>query len=306
MREWIRNYSLRHLQAALNGLGQLSRNGLATLMTILVIGVTLALPAGLYLALQNISYLKQPLEDTRQITLYFNEKANEQTVSDLKKALLKQKSIKTIQLVSPEEGLKEWQAQQKMPELLKELPENPLPWVMIITPKPQNNHELETLASELSALPLVQHTALDLLWAKRLSHLFSIANHIAFLLMLFLSLTVLLIINHSIRTFIEHNQLEIQITQLIGGTDAFIRRPFLYAGLFYGFLGGIIALQVIDIFLWKLNTPVQQLAELYNSSFKLAGLSITHTFLLLGSSMLLGLLGAYIAVERTLCSFFPK
>ncbi len=165
---------------------------------------------------------------------------------------------------------------------------------------PNHSKELESLAEEFRHLPEIESVQLDQQWVKRLSSLMSVAEHLAYAMTLFLSIAVFLIITNAIRAATQQNHKEIQLIQLIGGTPAFIRRPFLYAGILYGLLGSIIAWQLVDCLLIWLDKPFMQLTSLYDSHFQLRGIGIENTFILLSSSMLLGLSASWLAVSQHL------
>lgn len=296
----IRNYFTRHCQAAINSLGQLSRAPLANFMTCFVIGITLALPTALFVGLKNFASLGGNLQQTSQITLYLKSNSKEADITKLKETLVSNPDISTVNVISPEQGLKELQQQAGFAGAFVELSDNPLPWTIMVLPK--SIQELETLSQSLKDLPLVDSVQLDKIWVKRLASLISLAQRLVYALTIFLGSAVFLIINNAIRSATQQHQKEIEIIKLIGGTFAFIRRPFLYAGMIYGLLGGIIAWQLVDILLLLLRSPVIHLTEVYQSSFHLAGIGLSNTLILLVSSMVLGLLGSWFAVTRHLKS----
>lgn len=292
----LKNYLLRHCQAAIYSLGQFSRVPVASIMTCFIIGITLALPTTLFVALNNMREMSAQLQQTIQLTLYLKEDVSTQKINQLTDTLKANPHVVNVQSVSPEQGLKELQQQTGFPGTA--LPENPLPWALIVIPN--NSKELGSLAEEFRQLPEVESVQLDQQWVKRLSSLMSVAEHLAYAMTLFLSIAVFLIITNAIRAATQQNHKEIQLIQLIGGTPAFIRRPFLYAGILYGLLGSIIAWQLVDFLLVWLDKPFLHLTSLYNSDFKLRGIGVENTLILLGSSILLGLLGSWLAVSRYL------
>jgi cell division transport system permease protein len=186
--------------------------------------------------------------------------------------------------------------------VLEDLPNNPLPWAITILPTPPNHspEALTHLRQELSQLPDVDTVQFDTDWVQRLFALITLAHRAIYALSLFLGLGVLLIVNNCIRAATEHNQKEINVIKLIGGTDAFIRRPFLYTGIIYGLLGAILAWQLVDLLLLWIKEPTHHVATLYHSQFQLLGISLSDTFMLLISSIMLGLVGAWFAVSRHL------
>lgn len=300
MRRSLTNYFLRHCQAAVNSLGQFSRVPLASFMTCLIIGITLALPTALFVALKNFSNVGAHLQQTMQVLAYLKPNVTESDVATLVKTLQAKHDVETINTISPDQGLKELQQQAGFQGGLVSLTNNPLPWTLVILPRSAN--QLDELAQTVQRLPQVDSVQLDKLWVQRLSSIMTLATRFTYALTLFLGIAVFLIINNAIRAATQQNQKEIKLIKLIGGTHAFIRRPFLYAGMIYGLLGGIIAWQLVDILLVLLRTPIYRLADLYHSQFQLAGIGIYNTLILLICSMLLGFIGSWQAVNRHLKS----
>jgi cell division transport system permease protein len=296
------SYGTRQLQAAVNSLGQLSRAPFATLLTCLVIGITLALPMALVVLLKNVDVLSEKLQQSTQMTLYLKPDVSEAQALQITQTLTDNPLIKDVRAISPAEGLAELQHQAGISDLLAELQNNPLPWSLAIQPtaKAQSKAALVELGSSLKQLPNVEAMQLDSLWIEKLFTLLSLAHRLIYAFAFFLSLAVLLIINNCIRAATQFHQTEIDIIQLIGATRSFIRRPFLYAGMVYGLLGGIIAWQLVDLLLLWLQTPFKNLMALYGNSFELLGLNLTETLSLLAISLLLGLVGSWFAVTRFL------
>ncbi len=298
----LKNYFARHCQAGLYSLGNLIRAPFASFMTCLIIGITLALPAVLFVALKNAELLSNTFQQTMQITLYLKDNVTENETQALARDLQTEKDIKSARAISPADGLKELQKQAGFDVTPGDLQNNPLPWVIVILPteKASTPAALEHLQARMKRFDIVDNVQLDILWVKRLASLITLTHRIMYALAIFLGLAVLLIINDTIRSTTEQHQKEIEVIQLIGGTDAFIRRPFLYAGIAYGLLGGIIAWLLVEFFLLLLKNPAHRLAELYSSDFHLAGMGLTTIVILLVMSMSLGLMGSWIAVTKYL------
>lgn len=298
MRRIILHYVTRHSQAAMSSLGQLSRVPFASFITCLIIGIALAFPTALFVTLKNFSSISGNLQQTTQITLYLKLGNKEKDVSQFVQNLRKNPLVDSIKIISPEQGLKELQQQAGFEGALVELTDNPLPWTLIVAAKTAD--ELEPLAQSLQSLPQVDSLQLNKLWVKRLAGLISLAQRTTYALAIFLSISVFLLISNAIGAATRKNEKEIEIIKLIGGTHAFIRRPFLYAGIIYGLLGGIIAWQLVDILMLLLKSPIRELTGLYNSQYQIIGIGLSKTLILLGVSMLLGLLGSWLAVSRHL------
>ncbi len=216
--------------------------------------------------------------------------------------------IAAVQLITPDEALKEFRENSGFADALDALDSNPLPAVMVITPSISHSapESAEALVEELRQMPEVDIAQLDLQWLRRFQALTEIAARGVLLLASLLALAVLLIIGNTIRLEIQNQKDEIEITKLIGGTNAFIRRPFLYTGFWYGLFGGLLAWLLVSINMWLLTGPVKKLAGLYHSNFTLTSIDVTSLLVLILSSALLGLFGSWIAVARHLHAIEPE
>lgn len=288
----------KHVYAARQSVNQFSRMPLASFMTCLVIGIALALPSLLYVCLKNLESFHSHLQDTIQITLFLKSSLKSAEINKLADQLRHESTISNITIISPEEGLKELQEQMGFSGTSLPLPKNPLPWTLIVLPK--TPEAMDSLIVKFKNFPQIDSLQVDQLWVKRLLSILSFAQRFFISIAIFLGLGIFLIINNVIRSATQQNQKEIEVIKLIGGTHSFIRRPFLYNGLFYGLLGGILAWQLVDIILLIIRGPLYRLAALYESSFQLVGLGFTNTLILLGSSVLLGLTASWFAVTRHL------
>jgi cell division transport system permease protein len=298
----LTNYFTRHMQAGLYSLGKLMRSPLASLMTCLIIGIALALPAILFVALKNAELIAGSFQQTMQITLYLKKTATEAQVLTLTRELNARHEIKTVRAISPANGLQELQKQAGFAVATGDMQDNPLPWAIVILPteKASNPNTIENLESSLKKISLVDNIQLDILWVKRLASLITLAHRITYALAIFLGFAVLLIVNNTIRSTTQQHHKEIEVIQLIGGTDAFIRRPFLYAGMVYGLFGGILGWILVDILIFLLKSPARHLAELYGSAFSLTGMGIINVMFLLIISIMLGFVGSWFAVTKHL------
>ena len=208
--------------------------------------------------------------------------------------------------ISRSQALEEFQQQSGLGEALKELPENPLPAVILVTPKEVDKAALEALRQRLAELPGVQQAQLDLQWVERLGAILGLGDHFVFGLSLLLILALLLVIGNTIRLHIENRRSEIEIIKLVGGTDAYVRRPFLYMGALYGTGAGLLAWLVLAFGLDWLNAAVVRLAGLYGSDFALQGVPLDDGLSLLLGAIFLGYIGAWLAVARHLSELQPR
>ena len=205
-----------------------------------------------------------------------------------------------------EQALQAFQQESGLGQALRELPENPLPGVVLVTPKEVDKATLEALRQRLAEMPKVQQAQLDLVWVERLAAILKLGDRFVFGLTVLLVSALLLVIGNTIRLHIENRRTEIEVIKLVGGTDSYVRRPFLYMGALYGFGAGILSWGVLAFGLNWLNDAVVGLAGLYGSNFALAGVPVADGLSLLLGAVLLGYIGAWIAVARHLRELAPK
>ncbi|WP_321527388.1 permease-like cell division protein FtsX [Sedimenticola selenatireducens] len=299
---------MRHLQVALASLGRLIRTPLSSLMTTLVIGIALALPAGLYLLLGNVQTLSGNWDGAASISLFLKQEASDKQARQLASRLQNDPAINQVKLISRTEALEEFRQLSGFAGVLDSLDENPLPSLLIVEPTAQHAEPVpaEALLARLRQNSEVEFAQLDLQWVRRFHAITRIAQRGVIILASLLGLSVLLIVGNTIRLEIQNRHAEIEITKLIGGTNAFIRRPFLYNGAWYGLFGGISAWLMVTVSLLLLDNPIEQLAGLYQSGFQLSGIGFSTLLMLLGGSTLLGLAGSWIAVGRHLNEIEPS
>jgi len=311
MINWIQTYLLRHLQVFFYSLGQLTKNPLSLLMTSAVIGIALALPTGLHIILKNIQSLSGDLDSAAQISLFLKKSTTNTQAEQLVKQLNKMPQINKVQYVSREKALQEFKQLSGFGNALKALEKNPLPAVVIVQPNLLQDSALSnTLATEelvkhLQSQPYVDIAQLDMQWVKRLYSIMDIIRRGVIILAGLLALAVLLVVGNTIRLAIQNRRDEIVIIKLIGGTDRFIRRPFLYTGFWYGLFGGLIALFLVISSLLLLSGPIEALTQSYESPFTVQIIDLFSTFWLIAGSILLGLVGSWVAVERHLREIEP-
>ena len=302
----LESYRNHHKEVAKSSLQRLLATPLPTAMTVLVIAIALALPVGLYVMLKNAQTLSRDWDGSAQISLYLKLDTSESASKSLAKRLGAHKEIAKTQFISKEQALEEFKALSGFGEVLTELDDNPLPPVIVVYPKARDLIQAEILQQELGKLPEVDSAQLDAQWVRRLHAILHLAERVVWALGLGLSFAVLLVIINTIRLAIESRRDEIVIVKLVGGTDAFVQRPFLYTGLWYGLGGGIVALIIIQSVLFWVDSPVAELADLYSSAFNLKGLGFAPTMALLFGSGGLGWLGAWWAVRQHLRAIEPK
>ncbi|VAW50235.1 Cell-division-associated, ABC-transporter-like signaling protein FtsX [hydrothermal vent metagenome] len=304
----LRSYFAHHLRVSLASLGRLYRQPIATLMTAAVIAIALALPAGLYIGLANIGQLSSGWDGSTQISLFLHTSVKKSEAKKLKQRLEKHKDIKKVELIDKEKGLQQFKEISGFGDALKYLDTNPLPIVLVVHPRmlAEQPDRTTKLVKDLAKNKRVELAQLDVQWVKRLYTFLEIANRIIWVISSMLAIAVLLIIGNTIRLDIQNRREEIEVSKLIGASDAFIRRPFLYTGFWYGFIGGALAWFITLLSLMMMESPIHKLALLYHSDFRLSGLGFGNTLLLIFISCALGLVGSWIAVSRHLKEIEPS
>ncbi|MDH3280958.1 MAG: permease-like cell division protein FtsX [Gammaproteobacteria bacterium] len=301
-------YLLRHVQVLLSSVGQLVRNPVATLMTVGVIGITLALPGGLYVLVENVERLTAGWDRHAQVSVFLTKSATAKNLQDISATLRKRPDIASATPITAAEALMEFQAHAGFGTALDALAENPLPHTIAVVPGPGigSAEGLRQLVAELQALPEVDDAQLDVEWVQRLHLLLRLARRGVWLLAGLFSIAVLLIVSNTVRLAVSNRRDEIEIIRLIGGTDPFIRRPFLYAGFLQGVVGGAIAWILIAGSLSLITSLVSELAVLYGGGSGLTGLRAAEALALMAVGGGLGWLASRWAVARHLTEIDPQ
>jgi cell division transport system permease protein len=279
---------------------------LSGVFNILVIGIALSLPAGMYVLLQNAQGLVDQFSGTPQISLFMSRDAKADDIDGLRKQLEQQPEIDRVEFVPRAQALEQLKKSSGLADVIGGLSQNPLPDAFIVYPKPSRADALDRLRDELAKLPRVEQAQLDSAWAYKLEALLKFGRMLVLILASLLSLALVAITFNTIRLQILTQRDEIEVSKLIGATNAFIRRPFLYFGAIQGLLGGIAAWLIISVSLLLLNHQLVGLAQLYASQFALHPLSLGDSLTLLFFSMYLGWLGAWLSVARHLSQIEPR
>jgi cell division transport system permease protein len=298
----------RHAQSLVSSLGRLARQPFATALTIVVIGIALALPTALYLIVANMRAVTADLGDTVQLSVYLRQPTTAEQARKVADAIRARVEVESAVLVSPEEGLAEFRAMSGVGEALQALAENPLPWAIKLRPVPPHDSAtaVEVLSVELRKIAEVELVEADTAWVRRLHAILDTLRQLVLLAGTVLAAGVLAIVGNTIRLEINTRRAEIEVTKLVGGSNAFVRRPFLYSGLWQGLAGGLLAVGLISLGLHLLTPPVTRLSEAYGSAFALIGLTPFEWFAVIGGGAVLGLLGAWMAAGYHLHRIEPR
>lgn len=302
-----RLFFIRHCQAASQGLTQLCRKPFASLTTVVIIALALALPTLFAVFTDNMTRLTENWQRNGRISLYLQLSLSEEEQMAVLKRVQNMPAVGQALLKSAETGLQELSRQEGMQDIMRYLPSNPLPAVIDVVPALAANspEKMEVLYQQLKSEAGVELAKFDVQWIKRFYALLDAARFVTHGFILLLALAVLLIIANTLRLALYHQHEEIQVLKLIGATDPFILRPFLYAGVWYGLSGALIAALLVNIIILSLSAAVNRLTQVYQMSYPLYGMSARQILFLLMLASILGWLGAFLSVRRQLTLIEP-
>ena len=298
----------RHLQALLGSLGRLARSPLSTLLTLLVIALALALPASLRLFVTNAQLATGNFANAVDVSVYLKTDVPLAKAQQLAQAAGQRADVAEVTVIAADKGLEDFRTYSGFGEALQALKENPLPHVLHVRPKATDSSAaaLESLRRYFSAWPEVDLVQVDSEWVMRFNAILEVLQRLLLIAAALLGLGVLAVIGNTIRLEIQGRRAEIEVTKLVGGSNSFVRRPFLYTGVLYGLGGALLAWGIVAIAVAVVGEPVATLARLYGGRYVLRGPSRDDIGILLGAGAALGWLGAWISAARHLRSIEPR
>ena len=299
------NWLNQHVQAIKLVLTRMHNNKLSTFMISLVIAVAMSVPGLFYMGVDHLSKLSNHMQDETEISLFLKLDANPNVASEIDAALAKNTAIKQYHLVTKDQAWKDLKAKaesNKIDNEVSQLTRNPLPDAFFIQAKSADPATLEALKNELQGIPGVDQAVLNSEWAKRLSTILALGTKIILFIAALLAVALLIIIGNTVRMQILTQKDEIIVSKLIGATTGFIRTPFLYAGMVYGLLGGLLAMVILTLIVQLYNQSVTQLSHLYSSDFSLPWLNIPLYIAIVVASIFIGWLGSYLSVTRSIAA----
>jgi cell division transport system permease protein len=299
---------IRHAQALLGSLGRLKRNALATVLTLLVIGLALALPAALGLFVINAQSATGGFGHAIDLSVYLKSGVPLAKAQQLAAGARERPGIAQVTVIPADEGLKEFREYSGFGAALDALQSNPLPQVLHVIPSANASSaaDLQSLRRYFAAWPEVDIVQLDTEWVLRFNAILAVLRRLVLIAAVLLGAGVLAVVGNTIRLEILNRKAEIEVTKLVGGSNAFVRRPFLYTGILYGLGGAVLAWAILETAVLVLDQPVTTLAQLYGSRYALQGPSAQVLAMLFGGGMALGWLGAWISAHRHLRSIEPR
>jgi len=295
-----------HFEAFVLALKRLLMSPLGSLLSISVIGIAFSLPAGIYGMLENLEAVAGQFSTTPQLSLFLKLNTSEEAVMDVKSRLEHHAGITTIQFISKENALQEFGQSTGLADIAKSFEQNPLPDAFVITASSVPSYQLDELQAELQKWPEIEHVQLDSAWAKRLEAMLGLGRLAVLMLSVLLSVALLVVTFNVILLQILTMRDEIEVSKLVGATNGFIRRPFLYFGALQGAAGGAVALLITTLGTNLIDEQLKNLMHLYDINWQLYQLSLGDSLSLLLFSASLGWAGAWLSVESHLWQIEPR
>jgi cell division transport system permease protein len=298
---------IQHASTSLGALGRLVRQPFASLMIVLVIGVTLAIPAAINVVVKNAQSVSGSWDNALDFSVYLKPELTVSEAEGLARAIGQRADIESVDLVTAEAALLEFKTQSGFGAALDQLGENPLPHALVVRPSAGNTSAITTLLHEdLSSLPETELVQVDTAWVQRFHAILDIVRQAIGIGAALLSIAIVVIIGNTIRLDIENRREEIEVTKLIGASNAFVRRPFLWTGFWYGLFGGTFALLLIQYGLYLLKGPVTRLAGLYQGNITVTTMGFIESAALLATAVVLGLLASWVTAARHMRRIEPR
>jgi len=303
----VSTWFTRHVSTSIGSLGRLFRQPFASLMIILVIAVTLAIPAALNLVVKNARSVSEGWDNALDFSIYLDRGLNESEAEALARLIQQRADVESVQLITASAALIEFKRQSGFGEALDHLSENPLPHTLVVRPGAANTSQsMILLQEELGNLPEADVVQVDTDWVRRFHAILDIVKQAIVIAASLLGIAIIVIIGNTIRLDIQNRREEIEVTKLIGASNAFVRRPFLWSGFWYGLFGGLLALGLVQCGLYLLEQPAARLAGLYQSGVTVLSLTLVESLAILGVGIALGLVGSWFAATRHMRRIEPK
>jgi cell division transport system permease protein len=297
----------RHASTSVGALGRLSRQPFASLMIVLVIAVTLALPASINVIVKNVQSVSGSWNNALDFSVYLRQDLSVSEAEGLSRLIGQRADIESVKLITSDQALAEFKQQSGFGEALDQLGDNPLPHALVVRPSPGNTGaSLVLLQEEISNLPETELVQVDTEWVQRFHAILDIVRQAIAIGAALLGIAIVVIIGNTIRLDIENRREEIEVTKLIGASNAFVRRPFLWTGFWYGLLGGTFALMLVQYGLYLLKEPVSRLAGLYQGNISVASLGVAESSAIIGAAVFLGLFASWVTAARHMRRIEPR
>ncbi|WP_206486020.1 permease-like cell division protein FtsX [Thalassotalea sp. G2M2-11] len=298
---------VRHFQQGIGSLGDLWRTPFTSMMTILVLGISLTLPATLQMFVKNAQAISNQWDSASEINVFLKLSVTDKAAKNLVQRIQLYPQVASVKYISAQQALDEFKRLSGFGQALEYLSDNPLPATILVTPtqRASQPQAAQELLQKLENEKEVAQGKLDLEWLTRLKAITQLIEDIVLGIATLLCLSVVLIIGNTIRLAILNQRDAIAVMKLVGATDDFIQRPFLYAGAWYGVLGGMVAILCVELLAIYLSGALIRLTDLYQSNFTLQGLDSGEMLGLILAAVLLGLFGSYISVRKHIRAIEP-
>ncbi|MGB5688501.1 MAG: permease-like cell division protein FtsX [Woeseiaceae bacterium] len=297
----------RHAGTSIASLGRLARHPFSSFMIVLVIAVTLALPAAINLIVKNARTISGGWDNALDFAVFLNQELTESEAEGLARLIQQRADVDSVDFISASQALSEFKDQSGFGKALDQLPSNPLPHTLVVRPSPGNTApSMILLQEELGNLPETDFVQVDTEWVQRFHAILDIVRQAVAIGAALLGIAIVVIIGNTIRLDIENRRDEIEVTKLIGASNAFVRRPFLWTGFWYGLFGGLMALGLVYYGLFLLQGPVARLAGLYQSNISIAAMSLVEAAAIVGVGIFLGLFGSWLTAARHMRRIEPR
>ena len=297
----------RHVSTSLGSLGRLVRQPFASLMIVLVVAVTLALPAAINVIVKNVQSVSGSWDNALDFSIYLQPDLAIDDAKNLAQLLDQRADVESVELVTATDALLEFKQHSGFGDALDALSDNPLPHTLVVRPSPENTAaSMILLQEEVSNLPETDIVQVDTDWVQRFHAILDIVRQAIAIGAALLGVAIIVIIGNTIRLDIENRRDEIEVTKLIGASNAFVRRPFLWTGFWYGLFGGTLALMLVQYGLYLLKGPVTRLAGLYQGNVTVTSLGLADSGAIIGTAIFLGLFGSWFTAARHMRRIEPK
>ena len=299
------DYFVSHYQMLLKALQRSHASMLSTLMMFLVIGVTLILPSISFLVVQNLKSISETIQHESQISIFLKKDISVDAKNKIEKDLKSRIDINNYHYVKKEEAWPKLQKSMGFNESNNGLSENPLPDAFFVSPNTINPNQIAILKSSLDRLEGVDQVVVDTGWVKKLNSVLHLANKAIFLTSILLASMLTVVIGNTIRLQMTSHHEEIELSKLIGATNQFIRRPFLYSGFIYGLGGGLTAALSLKLIVIFLNQTVVEVEALYGAQFIIVDLTLVQYLSIVGSSILIAVAASFISINQSIKKLMP-
>ena len=297
----------RHASTSIGALGRLSRQPFASLMIVLVIAVTLALPAAINVVVKNAQSVSSSWNNALDFSVYLKLDISVSEAEGLARLIRQRADVESVDLVTADAALAEFKLASGFGDALDQLGDNPLPHALVVRPGPGNTGaSLTLLQEEIGNLPETDLVQVDTEWVQRFHAILDIVRKAIAIGSALLGIAIVVIIGNTIRLDIENRREEIEVTKLIGASNAFVRRPFLWTGFWYGLLGGTAALLLVQYGLYLLKEPVTRLAGLYQGNITVVTLGVSESLTIIGAAVFLGLFASWVTAARHMRRIEPR